>query len=146
MRVTGSEGITEEGRSPDLSEHGKTPFRISGARGGQGVEREVGAREQLLVVAAETLIGVRAVEAAGADRRIRSEQHREIVAAFRVDGRVEAAGALAARDRVPEGDVMGKQKSFAQSIIFLQFAGKKGIDHGPKIVAGIAIIHGFFQR
>ena len=37
---------------------------------------------------------------------MRREERGEIVAAFLVDGRIEAADAFAARDRVPERDVM----------------------------------------
>ena len=37
---------------------------------------------------------------------MRREERGEIVAAFLVDGRIEAADALAACDRVPERDVM----------------------------------------
>ena len=70
------------------------------------MECEVGAREERPVVAAEALIRLRAVEADGMDRGMRREERGEIVAAFLVDGRIEAADALAARDRVPERDVM----------------------------------------
>ena len=48
---------------------------------------------------------------------MRREERGEIVAAFLVDGSIEAAGALAARDRVPERDVMREQQMEALAVV-----------------------------
>ena len=117
-------------------------FPGNGAGGGQGI---IGNALQRGEEPAIDLLGRCTVKQNMADGWIGSDQSRDIVWEGILDLLVQAPLPDAGSADIPKRDMMGKQKVFSRSIILFHLQRKQRIDHGPKIVSGIPIVHGTLQ-
>ena len=77
---------------------------------------------------------------------IRLEQGSEIIALLILYGGVEAAGALAGADGVPEGDVVAQEHPEPFGIGGGQCFAEQCGHHGPEAVLGMGVVLLFLQR